>query len=108
MCNCVRKCVSFRGFPQFVVILPVKRFAGDSRAKRVRCQGHKKAPRTRFYHFHSCQFEILRAPSADLSSPLPADRELFQRSSTTEAFGTAGNGSPASRLFTSPARKSAK
>src|ERR1700692_2679543 len=33
MCNCVRKCVGFYGFPQLVVILPVKRFADDSRAK---------------------------------------------------------------------------
>jgi hypothetical protein len=33
----------------------------------------------------------------------PADREFFYRSSTTRAaFGTAGKGSPASRVFTSP------
>ena len=43
MCNCVRKCVGFHGFPQFVVILPVKRFAGDSRAKSP-LPSHKKAP----------------------------------------------------------------
>src|ERR1700688_1529838 len=43
MCNCVRKCVGFRRFPQFMVILPVKRFAGDSRAKSP-LPSHKKAP----------------------------------------------------------------
>src|ERR1035438_7212823 len=41
--NCVRKCVSFLGFPQLVVILPVKRFAGDCRAKSP-LPSHKKAP----------------------------------------------------------------
>ncbi len=43
MCNCVRKCVGFRRFPQFIVILPGKRFAVDSRAKSP-LPSHKKAP----------------------------------------------------------------
>ena len=43
-----------------------------------------------------------RPRSADLSSLLPADRELTSRSSTPEASGTAGKGSPASRFFISP------
>src|SRR5580693_6917913 len=42
MCNCVIKCVGFLGFPQFVVILPMKRFASDSRAKSP-LPRHKKA-----------------------------------------------------------------
>jgi hypothetical protein len=50
MCNCVIKCVGFPGFPQFVVILPAKRFAGDSGAKSP-LPGNKKLPRTKFYHF---------------------------------------------------------
>ena len=61
MCNCVRKCVTFPGFPQFVVILPVKRVAGDSRAKYplpmvLRMHPHEILP------LHSCQFAISRAP----------------------------------------------
>src|SRR4029077_5605070 len=43
MCNCVRKCVSFPAFPQLVVILPVKRIAGDCRPKSP-LPSHKKAP----------------------------------------------------------------
>src|ERR1700733_11441125 len=43
MCNRVRKCVSFFGSPQFVVIFPVKRFAGDCWAKSP-LPSHKKTP----------------------------------------------------------------
>jgi hypothetical protein len=42
-CATVRKCVSFPAFPQLVVILPVKRFAGDCRPKSP-LPSHKKAP----------------------------------------------------------------
>ena|SRR6202035_3799623 len=43
MCNCVIKCVGFHGLPQFAVTLPVKRFAGDPRAKSP-LPSHKKVP----------------------------------------------------------------
>jgi len=59
---------------------------------------HFPAPLT-----HSCQFAISHSASGqkNLSSLLPADRELTQRSPTHEAFGAAGKGSPASHFFTS-------
>jgi hypothetical protein len=66
MCNCVRKCVSFHRFPQFIVILPVKRFAGDSRAKGP-LPSHKKAPERDSTTFIKSCYRLISREADDLS-----------------------------------------
>ena len=81
MCNCVRKCVSFRGLPQFVVILPVKRFAGDSRAKSP-LPSHKKAPARDFTtSLRAATFDLTqsgRPGSVSLMAERRQERHFFR------------------------------
>jgi hypothetical protein len=93
MCNCVRKCVSFLGYPQFVVILPVKRFAGDSRVK-IPMPSHKKHPHE-ILPLHSCQFAISRASDHQILPRRSLQIEnCFGVRLKSEAFGTAARARP--------------
>src|ERR1700733_14508864 len=92
MCNCVRKCVGFPGFPQFVVILPVSALPAIL-GLTVHCQVIKEHTHE-ILPLHSCQLTIRVHPISRSFLAAACRSSIVWRLSTGEAFGTAGKARP--------------
>ena len=77
MCNCARKCAGFPEFPQFVVVFPVKRFAGDSRAKSPLPSHKKAAARDSTTSLRAATFYVVRIYTVALHVFILSSRATF-------------------------------